>query len=93
MSRHFITKCYTFSKLTAHFIQYGARRHGVSESEFCRRVIDAALIEWTKHGLYSLPAGLNTSEESSTRPYARLTPEKLHRLRNGKPPHNTPTVA
>jgi hypothetical protein len=42
--------------LTAHFIRASAKRLGVSNSEFGRRIFDAALVEYVKAGIYELPA-------------------------------------
>jgi len=56
--------------------------------------VDTAMYEWVTRGLYEIPDDTQAlPEEPSTRTYAKLTPEKLQRLRNGKPPHDTPTVA
>jgi hypothetical protein len=54
-TRALITKNYSFSPLTVHFIQSSAKRFGVSESEFVRRIVDSALMEWVAKGLYHVP--------------------------------------
>jgi len=94
MPKHLIVKCYSFAPITVHFLQTISRRLCISESELARRIVDTAMYEWVTRGVYEIPDDTQAlPEEPSTRTYAKLTPEKLQRLRNGKPPHDTPTVA
>jgi hypothetical protein len=82
-----------------HFIQHCAKLHAISESEFCRRIVDSALQEWVSRNLYEIPQGFYAALEET--PIPRPSQHRLAALKNKphatvrllKPPQNTPDVA
>jgi hypothetical protein len=53
--RRTVTRPFLLSPLASHFLKSTAIRLGISGAEFARRIVDAALVEYLKNGLYQLP--------------------------------------
>jgi hypothetical protein len=89
-TRALITKCYSFSPFSVHFIKHSAKLHGISESEFVRRLVDHSLIERVIHDLYKVPQTFCTSIEI---PIPQPSPHRLAALKRGTVSNGQQSVA
>lgn len=73
VTRAHCMKGVALSPLTCFFVRATAQLHGISDSEFIRRVLDAAMTEYIVNGLFTLPQQFLTFPEPEVR---KPTPSK-----------------
>lgn len=77
----------SLSPLTCYFVRHTAQLHGISDSEFIRRVLDFTMNEYIGRGLFTIPERFYTFPEPEVR---KPTPSKWEAVRNLKQYRHTP---